>query len=175
MTLVRWVAIAFFAVFLLSTAYGVGKRPSQPVQKLDKTPGEFCMSCPSSTLSDDPCCPHSKADRQYVKRVYRHLMSAEIRLNDMNRFAQATGPEAVYMMRAEMDLSLASDGYYSFIQGLTKRADLERLMKQLDRDMEDYPPTDIHVEHMRIDPNIPNDGFITCPTTKETQVGGHCN
>lgn len=83
---------------------------------------------------------HGETPRQYQKRVERRLGSAHNRLRDLSRFAHAAGPEAEYLRLADVDLALANDGLHFYRKGRIDRAEMDRLLKQLDRDMEDYPP-----------------------------------
>lgn len=79
--------------------------------------------------------------RRYEKRVHRRLWSVEARLVELDRHTVISDPTAMYKLRADLDMDLGWNELYKLQHGKTDRSEMDRLLKQLDRDMEDYPPS----------------------------------
>lgn len=78
--------------------------------------------------------------RRYEKRVQRRIRSAAHRLDSMDINGYSWHADTLYTVRAEIDLELCGSGLHDYKAGVIDKAEMDRLMKQLDRDMEDYPP-----------------------------------
>lgn len=85
---------------------------------------------------------HGESPRHYQKRIEKRLISVNQRLREMvaRDMQTQTFSESVYVTRGTIDVSLAIQGFQYYRAGQIPKSEMERLMKQLDRDMEDYPP-----------------------------------
>lgn len=81
---------------------------------------------------------HGESPRRYVSRTNSHIASVAQRLAKME--LSGNPPDALYMMRAEMDLELVRFHLNAYRHHRVERAMVDSALAQLDRDMEDYPP-----------------------------------
>lgn len=77
--------------------------------------------------------------RSYIKRTQRHIDHVHAELIEL---ADGSWWYSIYVVRAEMDLELVRLHLNAYRHGRVERVMVESAVRQLDRDMEDYPPTE---------------------------------
>lgn len=83
---------------------------------------------------------HCESPKRYEKRVERHTDSANVRLREVEMRDEQDRALIMWEVRGEWDLQLCREAMRGYRAGRVERGAIDHLLKQLDRDMEDFPP-----------------------------------
>src|ERR1700679_1732986 len=78
--------------------------------------------------------------KRYEKRVEHRIRSAVTRINRFRGVSSNAPGDDIYITRGELDVIICAERLQAYRIGKLTKASLDEDLKQLDRDMEDYPP-----------------------------------